>query len=343
MPGLPGSDRPLARRYDAGLLDLDGVVYLGSRAVPGARDAIEEAAGAGMRLTFVTNNASRTAHAVAAQLRDLGVRADAEDVVTSAQAAAAVIAERVPPGSRVLVAGGNGLRQAVRARGLTPVTTAADRPAAVAQGYSPDLRYDLIAEAALAVHGGALYVASNADVTLPTARGPTPGNGALVQVVRAATGREPVFAGKPEPPLYRAALQRTGGRNPLVVGDRLETDIEGAHRVGADSLLVLTGVAHPVDLVVAPPARRPTYLARDLGGLVTAHPEVRRDGDAWRCRGWVARRHGKRWEVVGRGDACDGLRALCGAAWDSVHPVDEASVREAAAALGDALRQMTRQ
>ncbi|MHB1596910.1 MAG: HAD-IIA family hydrolase, partial [Streptosporangiaceae bacterium] len=249
------------------LLDLDGVVYKGQDAVPGAVAGLAAARRAGMRLAFVTNNASRTPSATAAQLTRLGVTAGADDVVTSAQAAAHLIADKVPPGSPVLVAGGMGLRIALRARGLRPVSVAADRPVAVAQGYVPGIDYGLLAEAATAVRDGAWYVATNADLTLPTPRGPQPGNGSLLQVVIAATGVRPVVAGKPEPPLHAEAVQRTGARRPLVVGDRLDTDIEGAVRGGADCLLVLTGVTTPLDAVLAPAGRRPTYLAADLAGL----------------------------------------------------------------------------
>ncbi|MGH3276321.1 MAG: HAD-IIA family hydrolase [Streptosporangiaceae bacterium] len=315
---LPGSERPLCAAYDVALLDLDGVVYLGGHAVPGAAGALAEAVRAGMRTAFVTNNASRSPSRIAAQLTGLGVPAAAADVVTSAQAAARLLAQRLPAGSPVLVAGGTGLRIALRERNLRPVSTAADRPAAVVQGYSPDLGYGLLAEAALAIRAGAWYVATNADTTLPTPRGRQPGNGALVQLIVTATGVQPVVAGKPEPPLHAEAVRRTGARHPLVVGDRLDTDIEGAVRGHADSLLVLTGVSRPAEVVLAAPQCRPTYLARDLGGLLTSHPAVTQveRGD-WACGGWTARLapDGGKADLSGSGDPMDALRALCGAAW----------------------------
>ena len=283
------SERPLSEVYDVALLDLDGVVYLGRAAVPGAPEALAEARHRGMRLAFVTNNASRSSSAIAAQLAGLGVPATPAEVVTSAHAAARLIADRLPPGAPVLVVGGIGLRIALRERGLRPVSTAAERPAAVVQGYGPGIDYSMLAEAGLAVRAGAWYVAANADATLPTARGIQPGNGSLVQVIVTATGQQPVVAGKPEPPLHSEAVTRTGARRPLVVGDRLDTDIEGAVRVGADSLLVLTGVTRPADAVLAPGHRRPTYLARDLAGLLEPHPAVTATGGGFRCRGWTAR------------------------------------------------------
>jgi len=330
-----GSAEPLCVAYDVALLDLDGVVYLGSGPVPGAAEALRKAASRGMRLAFVTNNAARTPAAIAAHLTRLGVPAAAGDVVTSGQAAARLLARQLPPGAPVLVVGGNGLRIALRERGLRPVSAAAERPAAVVQGFSPDLSYALLAEGALAVARGALFVAANADVTLPTARGAEMGNGSLVQAIVTATGRQPIVAGKPETPLHAEAVHRTGAKRPLVVGDRLDTDIEGAVRAGADSLVVLTGVSTPADVVLAPATRRPSYLAADLGGLLEPHPGVRAADGAAQCGGWTARPDGggRRLELTGSGEALDGLRALCGAAWQAA-AVTAAMVTPALAELG---------
>jgi glycerol-1-phosphatase len=349
-----GCDRPPAEAYDAALLDLDGVVYLGGAPIPGAADALSQARRCGMRLAFVTNNASRSPSAITAQLTGLGVRATITDVVTSAQAAARLLAERLPAGSAVLAVGGIGLRLALRERGLRPVSTAVERPAAVLQGFAPDIGYGLLAEAAVAVRDGAWYVASNADATLPTTRGPQPGNGSLIQVIVTATGQRPVIAGKPEPPLHAEAVARTRARRPLVVGDRLDTDIEGAVRGGADSLVVLTGVTDPAGLLLAGPRQRPTYLAADLGGLLHPHPAVSAAGDGFSCGGWTARitgggqaadgRQGPAdgaarqargaLELTGAGEPLDGLRAACAAAWSSPEPVAVAMLRPALVALG---------
>ncbi|TDD14031.1 HAD-IIA family hydrolase [Nonomuraea diastatica] len=299
--------------YDTLLLDLDGVVYLGGYAVPGAPAALEEARRKGVRLAYVTNNASRTPAAIAAHLRELGAPATASDVVTSAQAAARLVAERVPPGSNVLVVGGSGLRLAVRDRGLRPVSAAAESPAAVVQGIAPGLSYELLAEGTLAVRQGALFVASNGDSTMPTRRGELPGNGSMVRVIASATGVEPVYAGKPDPPLHRESMLRTGARRPLVVGDRLDTDIEGASNAGVESLLVLTGVATPVEVLTAAPRHRPTYVGEDLGTLLRPYPEVR-DGS---CGGWRARWREGVLCLDGDGSRIDGLRAACDASWSA--------------------------
>ena len=313
--GPHASAEPLDTAYDVALLDLDGVVYLGGTPIPGAAEALRKADAAGMRLAYVTNNAFRTPAAIAALLTSFGVPATQEDVVTSAQAAARLLAERLPPGAPVLVVGGSGLRVAVRERGLRPVSTAVDRPQAVVQGYAPDISYSMLAEGGLAVAAGALFVASNGDRTLPSRRGRQPGNGSLLQVIATATGVRPLVAGKPEPPLHRESVLRTGAKHPLVVGDRLDTDIEAAHRVGADSLLVLTGVTGPAEAVLAPPSQRPTYLAEDLAGLLEPHPGITEEDGAFSCGGWTARLDGDWLELTGGGERIDGLRALCAAAW----------------------------
>jgi HAD superfamily hydrolase (TIGR01450 family) len=336
LPRAPkGCDTPLSEEYDVALLDLDGVVYVGGRAVPGAADALAKARAAGQRLAFVTNNASRTSSAVADLLTRLGVPAEPEDVVTSSQAAARLLSEQVPAGSAVLVVGSTALRKAVRARGLRPVTLAAEQPTAVVQGYDPNLSYGLIAEGAQAVAAGALFVASNGDVTIPAASGsPRPGNGALLRVIQTATGVEPIVAGKPERPLHRESMLRTHARRPLVVGDRLDTDIEGAHNGEADSLLVLTGVTDPLQVLTAVPRHRPTYVAPDLGGLLAAQPVVQAAGESFTCGGWTASWQGDRIELSGEGDRYDGLRALCGAAWRSADVTTESAVSAALGHLG---------
>jgi glycerol-1-phosphatase len=329
--GPRGSAEPLDTVYDVGLLDLDGVVYLSGTAIPGAAEALRKADAAGMRLAYVTNNAFRTPAAIAALLTSFGVPAAQEDVVTSAQAAARLLAERLPAGAPVLVIGGSGLRMALRERGLRPVSTAADHPLAVVQGYSPDVSYSMLAEGSLAVAAGALFVGSNGDLTLPSRRGRQPGNGSLLQVIATATGVRPLVAGKPEPPLHNESVLRTGARHPLVVGDRLDTDIEAAHRVDADSMLVLTGVTGPAEAVLAPPSQRPTYLAEDLAGLLEPHPGITEKDGAYGCGGWTARLDGDRLELTGDGERIDGLRALCAAAWTQEAPdsVSEEAVRAA--------------
>jgi HAD superfamily hydrolase (TIGR01450 family) len=316
--------------YDTLLLDLDGVVYLGRGAVPGAPEALRRAEERGVRLAYVTNNASRTPAAIAGHLRELGAPATSDDVVTSAQAAARLVAERVGPGAAVLVVGGMGLRAALRAHGLRPVSTALEEPAAVVQGIAPDLSYGLLSEGALAVRRGALFIAANADSTMPTGRGELPGNGAMTRVIATATGVEPIVAGKPEPPLHRESMIRTGAARPLVVGDRLDTDIEGARNAGVDSLLVLTGVAGPLDLLTAGPRQRPTYVAADLSALHRPYTAPRRDGGGWACAGWTVRWAAGRLRLEGEGEPSDALRVACAAAWEAAGDgrADEDAVKD---------------
>ncbi|MFB7867517.1 HAD hydrolase-like protein [Streptomyces sp. NPDC056069] len=316
-----GSARALSEAYDTALLDLDGVVYYaGGDAIPHAATALGAARAGGMHLAYVTNNALRTPDTVAEHLTEIGVPAEAGDVITSAQAVARLIADEVPPGSRVLLIGGEGLRVALRERGLVPVESADDDPVAVVQGYGgPDLPWGRFAEASYAVGRGLPWYASNTDLTIPSLRGIGPGNGAAVEVVRIATGAEPKVAGKPLPPMHRETVLRTGAERPLVVGDRLDTDIEGAFNGGVDSLLVLTGVTDVPRLLAAVPEHRPTYVAADLRGLLVAQPEVVEGADgAFGCGGWSAAVSGGALVLEGAGeglDPLDGVRALCAAAW----------------------------
>lgn len=285
---LSSTTQTLAVAHDVALLDLDGVVYVGPDAVPGAADHLTRARALGQRIAFVTNNAARTPESVAAHLRELGVALDDADVVTSAQAAARLVADRVPSGSRVLVVGGEGVIEALAEHGLVAVHSAADAPAAVIQGFHPSVGWESLAEGSYAVAAGLPWIASNTDRSVPTARGLAPGNGMLVAAIEEATGVSPIVAGKPEPALIEESVLRTGARRPLMVGDRLDTDISGARRFGMPSLLVLTGVTTMRELMHADRAERPDFVAGDLAGLVLDHPAVRREGERCSCAGWIA-------------------------------------------------------
>lgn len=334
---LPGhSALPLAQAYDTALLDLDGVVYAGAHAIEHAAPSLDAARAGGMRLAYVTNNASRPPRVVAEHLTELGVPAGPEDVINSAQAAARLIAEKVSPGSKVLVVGGIGLVEALAERGLLAVRSMAEAPVAVVQGFDPTVGWEQLAEASYAVASGLPWVASNTDLSIPTARGVAPGNGTLVAAVRAATGVEPEVAGKPLPPMHRETVLRTGAVRPLVVGDRLDTDIEGAFNGGVDSLLVFTGVTTPALLLAAPVKHRPTYLSADLRGLLEVHPAVEAVEDGgFACRGRQARVVDGELRLTGEGDRYDGLRALCAAAWAALDRDGEpADGRKALAELG---------
>jgi glycerol 3-phosphatase-2 len=303
----------LLGEHDVLLADLDGTLYRGQLAVPGAVEAVKAALERGVRTSYVTNNASRRPSDVAAHLAELGYPAEDGDVVTSSQAAAAMLAQQLPAGSRVLVVGTDALAAEVAGVGLA-ITECADDAAAVVQGHSPDTGWRVLAEASVALRAGALWVACNLDTTLPTERGLVPGNGAMISVLRVATGREPQVAGKPAPGLLLSAVQRTGAKAALMVGDRLNSDVEGGRAAGLPTLLVLTGVSDAAELLAAPPALRPDYVDADMGALTRASEEL-----APGVRpGWGA-------HVTGQGaltltadggtDPLDALRTLCAVHW----------------------------
>ena len=319
--------------HDALLFDLDGTLFVGTRPLPGAPEAVASAAQAGSRIGYLTNNGSRNAAQVADHLRELGFRADESEVVTSGQAAARLLAERLEPGAAVLVVGTAALAGEVTKAGLS-LTERADQARAVVQGHSPDTAWRTLAEACLAIRAGADWVACNVDLTLPDERGELPGNGSMVAALAAATGTRPLVAGKPEAALYREAVSRTGANRPLMVGDRLDTDIAGAHAVDMASLLVLTGVSDADALLAAPDTARPTYVAADLGALAAdpdglrpvAHPP------------WWARRDGERLLLgldpsagVDDPDPLAALRTLCQAHWAAGGGVPRPSAEDRAA------------
>lgn len=339
---LKGTDQPLCATYDLAMLDLDGVVYIGTAAVPGAAEHLSVLRSSGSHLAFVTNNASRTPDAVAEQLTQMGVRAEVSDVVTSAQAAAHLLAADHGTGARIFLLGGEGLAQALAEEGLVPVTDLDGDPVAVVSGYGPDVPWRRLMQGAVLIRDGLPWVASNTDLTIPTDYGIGPGHGVQVRMLTDFSGVTPTVAGKPERALLDETVRRVGGAHPLMVGDRLDTDIEGAHNAGVDSLCVLTGVTGLAELVSAPPELRPTYLSPDLGGLLTAHPQPEsHDGTAtlggW--RGLVDDRD--RLEMSGDGSPEDWWRVAVTAAWlhadetGSPALVDNISVPDATAESAD--------
>lgn len=319
---LDSCDAPLVHDYDLVMFDLDGVVYRGPDPVPGASKQLARLRADGVKVAYVTNNASRTPDTVAEHLVGMGVDAATEDVVTSAQAVARLMADALPAGAPVLTVGGDGLVAALRERGLTVVRSMDEHPVAVVQGFGPTVDWTALAEAAYAVNSGLPWFASNTDRTIPTGRGTAPGNGMLVAAVRAAVGVDPVVAGKPEPALFDETVLRVGGSRPLVVGDRLDTDIEGANRVGADSLLVLTGVSQLPELAAARPHERPGFVAPTLDALFAPHAPVDFHETARAsCAGWTVSVEGGVVEVRAKESTASGLglvRAAVGAAWHHV-------------------------
>ncbi|WP_343576347.1 HAD-IIA family hydrolase [Mycobacterium sp.] len=304
----------LAQQHDCLLIDLDGTVFRGCELTEGAAEALEKVPG---RTLFVTNNASRSAGEVAAHLQDLGLPAAADDVVTSAQSAAHMLAEKLAPQSRVLVVGTESLAAEITAVGLEPVRRYGDKPDAVVQGHSPDTGWPNLAEAALAIRAGAVWVAANVDATLPTERGLLPGNGSMVAALQVATDAEPLVAGKPAATLMLDALARGDFQTPLVVGDRLNTDIAGANAAELPSLMVLTGVNSARDAVYAVPDQRATFIGHDLRSLhqhadeLTVGPQP-----AWHID---IRDHAITVSTAGRdeGDGLSIVRAVAHAVWST--------------------------
>ncbi|MFC7789366.1 HAD-IIA family hydrolase [Microbacterium sp. MAHUQ-60] len=268
---------PLTDR-DALLADLDGVVYAGPGALPHAIESLNRA-GESMRLGYITNNASRTDATVAEHLTSLGLTVAPDDVVTSPQAAMRLLATMVPPPATILIVGGDGLVDETLKAGYTVTRSAEDSPAAVVQGFAPEVAWTDLAEAAFALQlpedeGGIPWISTNTDWTIPRERGVAPGNGTLVSAVHTAIGRLSIVAGKPEKPIFEVAVERFGAQRPLFLGDRLDTDISGSTRAGIDSALVLTGIDRPKHVLAAPQGSRPDYILSDLRELHEPYPQT---------------------------------------------------------------------
>jgi HAD superfamily hydrolase (TIGR01457 family) len=257
----------IADGYDDFLFDLDGVLYRGTDPIPGAAAAVARLRELGKGLAFVTNNSSRTPDEVVQHLGSVGIGAGPAEVVTSAMVTADVIAER---GLRTaFVIGGAGLRSAMSDRGLELRTDAPSGVDVVVVGFDPHVDYDALRTAAVLIEKGAAFVASNGDGSFPAADGYAwPGAGAIVAAIETTTGTTAEVVGKPHAPLLLAAHRAAGGGRPLLIGDRLDTDIAGALELGWDAALVLTGIATREQAETG--AIRPTYVLSDLGDLVGA-------------------------------------------------------------------------
>ncbi|WP_400997935.1 HAD-IIA family hydrolase [Agromyces sp. GXQ0307] len=310
---------------DAVFADLDGVVYTGPRAIPHAVESLNRVAAA-LPVAYITNNASRSDEQVAAHLASLGLSPAPRDVVTSPQAAMRLLAASVAPGALVLVVGGDGIVVELERAGYRVTRSADDAPDAVMQGFHPDVGWRELAEAAFALNahggpgepGGIPWIATNMDWTIPVERGIAPGNGTLVSAVHTAAGRFPEVAGKPETPIFDEARERFGAERPLMIGDRLDTDIRGANRAGIASVVVLTGIDRAKQVLAADAASRPDFILADLRELHEPYPEVERRRGGVRVRGAEVRVDGRRVVIERDGeDALDLLRAACTAIWES--------------------------
>jgi glycerol 3-phosphatase-2 len=309
---------------DVILADLDGVVYTGKDAVVYAVDSLSKAVAEGVRVGYITNNASRTDVQVAEHLSSFGLTVAPHDVVTSPQAAVKLLAGLVPAGSLILVVGGIGLISEVEKAGFTVTRLASDQPAAVIQGFAPDVAWNDLAQASFALHRGIPWVATNTDWTIPVEGGIAPGNGTLVSAVHTAVGTLPVLGGKPEKAIFDAAVERFDASSPLFIGDRLDTDIIGANRAGIRSAHVLTGIDGAKQLLAADEESRPTFILDDLRGLFEPYPsvELADDNTVATVGKAVVRLRGTNVEIVRPGDSpVNRLRAGCGLIWASGQPI----------------------
>lgn len=268
------STAQLSSDHDLALVDLDGVVYRGHLPIDYASESLNRLQNQGVTVLYATNNASRTPENVAEQLIGLGIETGPSKILTSAQACAINMTKYLPQEAKVLVIGGPGLIEAVISQGFKVVSSAEDNPSAVAQGYSPELGWKDLAEAAYAIAGGATHFATNKDLSIPTARGYAPGNGTLVSAVEHATGQSAISSGKPSSLMYKIGIEKVQAAKPLVIGDRLDTDLAGAREADIPGLLVLTGVNRIKDTALAPKHLRPSYIGKDLRSLFEAHPNV---------------------------------------------------------------------
>ena len=311
----------LIDQFDSLLLDLDGVVYRGKKAIPGAVEAISKAQQLDKKVGYITNNASRTPEQIAAQLRDFGIDVSSNEIIGSAESAAKLLASKLTSG-KVLVVGGEGLRAEVAKLGFEVVSSASEKPVAVLQGFSPDVGWPQLAEAAFAIQNGALWIATNQDWTLPLENGIAPGNGTLVGAVHTAVGILPEFAGKPFRPIFDTAINQLGVSNPLVVGDRLDTDVKGAFTSELKSATVMTGIVTNKDLLGARSDERPNFILEDLTGLFEEYPSAQRSTNTSRVGGSEAAIVGdKLLLTTGNPLAIDSIRAATDLVWSSGRPI----------------------
>ncbi len=308
--------------FDSLLLDLDGVVYRGKKAIAGAVESITKAQRLGKSVGYITNNASRTPSQIAMQLREFGISIEDHQIIGSARAAAKLLAGKIPSGSKVLVVGGEGLRTEVEALGFSLVASSEELPSAVIQGFSPEVGWKDLAEAAFAIQNGAIWIATNQDWTLPLEKGIAPGNGTLVGAVHTAVGILPEFAGKPFRPIFDSALSELGFQKPLVIGDRLDTDIKGAVAAGLESAAVLTGIAGNRELLGAKSDERPNYILTDLSELFSDYPKPKRTKSSVSFGQSEVEIIGDRLMIsAGNPSAVDTIRAATDLVWSSGRPI----------------------
>lgn len=259
---------PIADSYDGFLIDLDGVVWVGHDPVPGSPETLAALREAGKEIAFVTNNPSRPPERYAERIGELGVAIDPSRIVTAGMVTARLAGEAAGPGGSALVLGRTALKEMVAAAGaeLLAVEDGARADVVVVSGYR-DFDYESLKAANFALAAGARLFATSHDPTMPMPEGSWPGTGAILAAVETASGVRAEIGGKPEGHLFEMALEAIG-RPPRVamVGDRLESDIDGGRAAGLETVLVLSGESTGAEAAAAEPA--PTHVIESLAGLL---------------------------------------------------------------------------
>jgi 4-nitrophenyl phosphatase len=263
----PGTLEPetVLERIHYLIVDMDGVLWRGDEPMTALQEFFDFLRRRRVGFVLATNNSSRTPDQYVAKLAGFGVEVSPECILTSAEASAAYLATVAPPGTRVYAIGEDGVTRALEERGFV---LAGERADYVVVGWDRHLTWDKLTTAALLIHAGAGFIGTNPDPNYPTPRGPVVGNGAQLAALKTTTGVAPVIVGKPEPWLYRQALERMGARPEAtaVIGDRIDTDISGGVRAGLTTVLVLSGIITEADLAASPV--RPDLVCADIGDLV---------------------------------------------------------------------------
>lgn len=308
--------------YDTLLCDLDGVIYEGTDAIVDAVETVNSFLAQGLPVGYVTNNSSRKPETIAEQLAGFGIQALPENVIGSAKTGVEILATLIPAGSRVLVVGGEGLRSRVIEAGFELVKTSDENPAGVIQGFDPSVAWTDLAEASYSISNGATWVATNQDWTIPREKGIAPGNGTLVSAVHTAVGQLPIVAGKPEPAIYKTAVDHFGAKNAIFVGDRIDTDIRGANRAGLDSVLVMTGISTRKEVLGVKKEDRPTYIIGTMAELLQAYDLPKKTKRGYSCKNAEVELLGNKVVVVnGDPKSIGALRAACAVIYASETPI----------------------
>jgi HAD superfamily hydrolase (TIGR01457 family) len=308
--------------YDTVLCDLDGVIYEGKDAIVDAVETINKFIAQGVSVGYVTNNSSRKPETIADQLAGFGIRTEPENIISSAKTGVEILATLIPAGAKVLVVGGEGLRSRVLEAGFELVVNSDEKPAGVIQGFDPSVAWTDLAEASYSIANGAKWVATNQDWTIPREKGIAPGNGTLVSAVHTAVGQLPIVAGKPEPAIYKTALEHFGSKKAIFIGDRIDTDIRGANRAKIDSVLVMTGISTRKEALGLKQEDRPVFIIETMAELLYEYDQPKKTKRGFACRGVEVELLGNK-VLVTNGDpkSIGALRAACAVIYNSQTPI----------------------